>query len=44
MKNLFIYYSHIGLKSIINKFKGFEKKEIEYNRDIKSYWENEEKR
>ena len=44
MKNFFDYYFKIAMKSIIYKFKSFKKKEIEYNKESKSYWEYEEKR
>ena len=44
MKNYLKYFINIFLINFIYKIKKIEKKEIKYNKEFITYWENEEKR
>ncbi len=44
MKNYLNYYLKFFIINFIYKLRKIRKKEIKYNKDLKTYWENEEKR
>ena len=44
MKNYFNYFTKIFLINFIYKIKNVREKEIKYNNELNTYWEDEEKR